>query len=62
MNGLTPISPPVVKGKDVPQSVVGLSEGATVRNSVGITMVPFRAVFVSSAGSHAVVRVDPNTY
>jgi predicted RNase H-like HicB family nuclease len=47
---LTPISPPVVKGKDVPQSVVGFSERATVKDDLGITVVPFIAVFVSRAG------------
>jgi hypothetical protein len=41
-SGLTPISPPVVKGKDVPRSVVGVSHDATVRSSLRITAVPFR--------------------
>lgn len=56
--GLTPISPPVVKGKDVPRSVVELSARATVRNSVRITVVPFVAVFVFSAGFHPDVGWD----
>jgi hypothetical protein len=62
MNRLTPISPPAVKGKDVPLSVVGVSACATVRSNVRIIVVPFSAVFVSRAGSHPVVGVDPNTY
>ena len=59
---LTPISPPVVKGKDLLRPVVESSRRATASHERPITAVPFSAVFVSSAGSHPEVGMDPNTY
>jgi hypothetical protein len=59
---LTPISPLVVKGKDLLRPAVESRRRASVSDGRRITVVAFRAVFVSSAGSHPDVEVDPNTY
>ena len=59
---LTPISPPVVKGTDLFRPAVESRRRVTVSNKRRITVVPFSAVFVSSAGSHPHVGMDPNTY
>lgn len=61
-NCLTPISPPLVKGIDLLRPVVESRRRATASHNYRITVFPFRAVFVSSAGSHPDIRVDPNTY
>ena len=62
MVGPTPISPPLVKSADLLRPVVESRRRATVRNSLRITAFPFSAVFVSSAGFHPDVGMDPNTY
>ena len=62
VNGLTPISPPVVKSTDLFPPVVESKRRTTASDKRRITAVPFSAVFVSSAGSHPEVGMDPNTY
>ena len=48
----TPISPPLVKGTDLLRPVVESRSRATASDNRRMTAFPFRAVFVSSAGSH----------
>src|SRR5688572_29317012 len=57
VDGLTPISPPLVKGTDLLLLVVESRRRATVSDSRQMTAFPFSAVFVSGAGSHPEVRV-----
>jgi hypothetical protein len=54
--------PPVVKGKDLLSPVVESKRRATASDKRRITAVPFSAAFVSSAGSHPEVGMNPNTY
>jgi hypothetical protein len=55
----TPISPPFVKSTDLLRSVVESRRLAAVSHAARITAVPFKAVFVSSAGTTSRRRSYP---
>ena len=56
---MTPISPPLVKYADLLRPVAESRRRATVRRDFRIIAFPFSAVFVSSAGFHPDVGVEP---
>jgi len=59
---LTPISPPLVKWADLLRPAVASRSRPTARPDRRTTAFPFRAVFVSRAGSHPDAGGGPNTY